>query len=202
MIQSELCWKIFDQTIENYHKHDDVDQDFINPFGKDNLEAILYSKNWIDTVQWHLEDIVRDPKVTDKQIAEIKRRIDKSNQDRTDKVELLDDWVVDHFAKTKFEKSAKLNTESVAWVLDRMSILALKIYHMNEQVLRTDIDQEQKEKCQVKLETLLDQKKDLSQSFNELIEDITSGKKRIKVYRQMKMYNDEKLNPALYNKSK
>ncbi len=198
MIRSELCWKIFDQSIIDYHKHDDVDYKMQNPFGADNLEAILYLKNWIDTVQWHLEDIVRDPKVTDAQIAQIKRRIDKSNQDRTDKVEMLDDWIVDYFKDVKLESTARLNTESAAWVLDRISILALKIYHMNEQVLRSDVDQEHKNKCQMKLEILLDQKKDLSQSFDELMHDISEGKKRIKVYRQMKMYNDEKLNPILY----
>ena len=151
MIQSELCWRIFDQSIADYHKHDDVDYKMQNPYGENNLEAILYLKNWIDTVQWHLEDIVRDPKVTNEQIAQIKRRIDKSNQDRTDKVEMLDDWIVEYFKDVKVEKNAKLNTESAAWVLDRISILALKIYHMNEQVMRTDVDQEHKDKCQIKL---------------------------------------------------
>lgn len=202
MINSELCWRMFDQSITDYHKHDDVDYNMVNPHGENNLEAILYQKNWIDAVQWHLEDIVRDPKVTDAQIAQIKRRIDKSNQDRTDKVEMLDDWIVEYFKDVKVEKNARLNTESAAWVLDRISILALKIFHMNEQVLRTDADQEHKDKCQMKLEILLDQKKDLSQSFDELMQDIAEGKKRIKVYRQMKMYNDEKLNPILYKKNK
>lgn len=202
MINSELCWRMFDQSIADYHKHDDVDYKMVNPHGENNLEAILYQKNWIDAVQWHLEDIVRDPKVTDAQIAQIKRRIDKSNQDRTDKVEMLDDWIVEYFKDVKVEKNARLNTESAAWVLDRISILALKIFHMNEQVLRTDADQEHKDKCQMKLEILLDQKKDLSQSFDELMQDIAEGKKRIKVYRQMKMYNDEKLNPILYKKNK
>lgn len=201
MIKSELCWKMFDQSIADYHKHDDVDHKMQNPYGENNLEAILYLKNWIDTVQWHLEDIVRDPKVTNEQIAQIKRRIDKSNQDRTDKVEMLDDWIVDYFKDVKVEKNARLNTESAAWVLDRISILALKIFHMNEQVMRTDVDQEHKDKCRMKLEILLDQKKDLSQSFDELMQDIAEGKKRIKVYRQMKMYNDEKLNPILYKKN-
>jgi hypothetical protein len=192
---------MFDQSIADYHKHDDVDHKMQNPYGENNLEAILYLKNWIDTVQWHLEDIVRDPKVTNEQIAQIKRRIDKSNQDRTDKVEMLDDWIVDYFKDVKVEKNARLNTESAAWVLDRISILALKIFHMNEQVMRTDVDQEHKDKCRMKLEILLDQKKDLSQSFDELMQDIAEGKKRIKVYRQMKMYNDEKLNPILYKKN-
>lgn len=195
-----MCWKAFDASVQDYHKLDDVDQKFLNPFGEKNLEALLYLKNWIDTVQWHLEDIVRDPKVTDAQIAQIKRRIDKSNQDRTDKVEQLDDFIVDYYKDVKVSPQARLNTESAAWVIDRISILALKIYHMKDQVMRTDVDQEHRDKCQNKLEILLDQKKDLSQSFDELMKDISEGKKRIKVYRQMKMYNDEKLNPILYKK--
>lgn len=200
MISSEMCWKAFDASVVNYHKLDDVDQKFVNPFAENSLEALLYLKNWIDTVQWHLEDIVRDPKVTNEQIAQIKRRIDKSNQDRTDKVEQLDDFIIEYYKDVKVLPSAKLNTESAAWVIDRISILALKIYHMKEQVMRTDVDQEHRDKCQMKLEILLDQKKDLSQSFDELMKDISEGKKRVKVYRQMKMYNDEKLNPILYKK--
>lgn len=195
-----MCWKIFDLSILNYHKLDDVDYKFVNPFNENSLDGLLYIKNWIDTVQWHLEDIVRDPKVTDAQVSLIKKRIDKSNQDRTDKVEQLDDWIVNHYKDVETEKHARLNTESAAWVIDRISILALKIYHMKEQVMRTEVDQEHRDKCQMKLEILLDQKKDLSQSFDELMDDISKGKKRIKVYRQMKMYNDEKLNPILYKK--
>jgi hypothetical protein len=199
MLTSNLCWKIFDQCIDTYHKRDHVDQPFENPF-TDKLEALLYHKNWIDTVQWHLEDICRDPKVTDGDMAALKRRIDKSNQDRTDKVEQLDDWIIDSFKQVKVAANAPLNTESPAWVIDRLSILALKIYHMREQVERKDVDQEHIQKCQNKLNVLLDQKVDLSQSFDDFMQDISQGKKRVKVYRQMKMYNDEKLNPALYKK--
>jgi hypothetical protein len=201
MLTAKLCWKIFDQSIDTYHKRDHVDQPFENPFS-DKLEALLYHKNWIDTVQWHLEDICRDPKVTDKDMAALKRRIDKSNQDRTDKVEQLDDWIIDSFKSVKVAPTAQLNTESPAWVIDRLSILALKIFHMREQVERKDADQDHIQKCQNKLNVLLDQKVDLSQSFDDFMQDIAQGKKRVKVYRQMKMYNDEKLNPALYNNKK
>jgi hypothetical protein len=200
MLTSQLCWEIFDRSVSDYHKHDDVDFKLANPYSAGSLEAILYHKNWIDTVQWHLEDICRDPKVTDAKMAELKRRIDKSNQDRTDKVELLDDWIIAKYKDVKPSASARLNTESPAWVIDRISILALKIFHMKEQVERTDVDKEHKDKCQVKLETLLEQKQDMTESFNGLLEDVAKGEKKIKVYRQMKMYNDEKLNPALYKK--
>lgn len=199
MLTSELCWKIFDQCIDTYHQYDNVDQPLENPF-TDKLEALLYHKNWIDTVQWHLEDICRDPKVSDADMAALKRRIDKSNQERTDKVEQLDDWIIDSFKHVQVASDAPLNTESPAWVIDRLSILALKIFHMREQVERQDVDQEHIQKCRNKLDVLLDQKIDLSQSFDDFMSDIANGRKRVKVYRQMKMYNDEKLNPALYKK--
>jgi hypothetical protein len=201
-IDSKLCFEIFEQSIVEYHKLDNVDQAWSNPYPENSLEAILYHKNWIDTVQWHFEDLVRDPNVTDREVTVLKRRIDKSNQDRTDKVELLDDWIIHQFKEVKLASDAKLNTESPAWVIDRMSILALKIYHMQEQVNRSDVDSDHKNKCQAKLEVLLEQKNDLSMSFDELITDVANGKKKVKVYRQMKMYNDEKLNPVLYKRTK
>lgn len=200
-MKAELCNKIFNQSITEYHVKDHVDTPINNPFSENSFENLLYLKNWIDTVQWHLEDIIRMPKIDLDYAISIKRRIDKSNQHRTDVVEQLDDWFLAHLENTSAENGAKLNTESPAWVVDRMSILALKIYHMQEQVERTDVDEVHKNQCQNKLNILLEQKSDLAQSFDELLADINSGEKYMKVYRQMKMYNDEKLNPALYNKS-
>ena len=199
---SEICNKIFNQSITEYHVKDHVDTPINNPYPEHTFENLLYLKNWIDTVQWHLEDIIRMPEIDLNYAINIKRRIDKSNQHRTDVVEQLDDWFLANLKNTSPENGAKLNTESPAWVVDRMSILALKIYHMQEQVDRTDVDDNHLQQCQAKLDILLEQRVDLSKSFDELLEDINSGKKYMKVYRQMKMYNDEKLNPALYNKSK
>lgn len=200
-MNAEICNKIFNQSITEYHIKDDVDTPLNNPYSENSFENLLYLKNWIDTVQWHLEDIIRMPKIDLEYAIAIKRRIDKSNQHRTDVVEQLDDWFLSNLKNTSSQNGAKLNTESPAWVVDRMSILCLKIYHMQEQVDRTDVDENHRIQCQNKLDILLDQQVDLSQSFDELLEDINAGKKYMKVYRQMKMYNDEKLNPALYNKS-
>lgn len=198
-MKASTCWKFFEEAIRDYHVTDDVDATLNNPYK--GIEGLLYQKNWIDTVQWHLEDIVRDPEIDPKKGIEIKRRIDASNQLRTDLVEKIDDWFLDFFGNKNDFSSGKLNTESPAWVVDRLSILALKIYHMNEQVQRDDVDEKHNQTCTRKLNVLLEQKEDLSLAFDQLIEDILSGKKYMKVYRQMKMYNDEQLNPVLYNKN-
>lgn len=197
-MNATLCFNIFKKAIDTYHIKDDVDQRFENPFN--DVEGLLYKKCWIDTVQWHLEDIVRDPQINPKEGLELKRRIDKSNQNRTDLVEKIDDWFLSYFGDKNDLSCGKLNTESPAWVVDRLSILALKIYHMQEQVERADVDEEHKQKCERKLAVLLEQKQDLSLAFNQLIEEIFNGEKYMKVYRQMKMYNDEELNPVLYKK--
>ena len=199
-MKAEICNKIFNESIEQYHKTDDVNTSLQNPYEEGTFEYLLYLKNWIDTVQWHLEDIIRMPELDLQYAISIKRRIDKSNQHRTDVVERIDDWFLGCLNSSPKE-GAKLNTESPAWVIDRMSILCLKIYHMQEQVERDDVSDEHKTACQNKLNILLEQQKDLSQSYNELIDDIQSGEKYMKVYRQMKMYNDKNLNPALYKKS-
>ena len=198
MTFTESSWKIFEQSIADYHKHDDVDTPIANPFEIKTIEYYLYLKNWIDTVQWHLEDIIRNPEIDPVEALKIKRRIDKSNQDRTDLVELIDSYFLDKYKDVKVAGNAVINTESPAWAVDRFSILALKIYHMQEQVMRTDVSFEHKAQCQNKLNVLLEQKKDLGTAIDQLLDDIASGKKYMKVYKQMKMYNDPNLNPVLY----
>ncbi len=196
----EACNKIFVQSIEDYHKYDNINQTIENPHAERSFKSLLYQKNWIDTVQWHLEDIVRDPNIAPDEGMKIKRRIDRSNQERTDLVEQLDDVYLAQFRNVVPKDSARLNTESPAWVLDRMSILCLKIYHMHEQVERTDVNQDHMARCRAKLEILQEQQQDLTKSFDEMLEDIEQGSKYMKVYRQMKMYNDDTLNPILYGK--
>jgi hypothetical protein len=199
MLTADQLYKIFDQSIVDYHKSDDVDTVIHNPFPGSDINAILYHKNWIDTVQWHLEDIIRKPDIDPKEALVIKRRIDKSNQDRTDMVERIDDHFLEEFKNTKPKASARMNSETPAWLVDRMSILMLKIYHMKEQTERKDATTEHIAKCQTKLDVLLEQKNDMLIAFNELMEDIREGNRKFKVYRQMKMYNDSSLNPMLYN---
>ena len=194
--------KIFDQTIKDYHITDGVDAPINNPYSIPSIEYYLYLKNWIDTVQWHLEDIIRNPAIDPVEALLIKRRIDKSNQERTDLVELIDSYFLDQYKNVKPATQAKINTESPAWAIDRLSILALKIYHMQVEVDRKDATNEHKATCEQKLNTLLTQRIDLSTAIEELLEDIQSGNKYMKVYKQMKMYNDPTLNPVLYNNDK
>ena len=189
---------IFEQAINDYHVVDDVDQPLKNPYEVGTIEYYLYVKNWIDTVQWHFEDIIRDPKIDPEAALVLKRRIDKSNQDRTDLVEMIDSYFLDKYKDVKVLPDATINTESPAWAVDRLSILALKIYHMKEQVDRKDADAEHIAKCQQKLDVLLEQQKDLSTAIDQLLADIEAGRKYMKVYKQMKMYNDPSTNPILY----
>lgn len=199
-MEAKNLFEIFESAINDYHVIDHVDAEITNPFSAGTIENVLYHKNWIDTVQWHLEDIVREPSINGVYGMEIKRRIDKSNQDRTDMVEKIDDYFLSFLSKN-MNADAPLNTESIGWVVDRISILCLKIYHMNEQVHRSDVDESHLAKCKAKLEVLLEQKSDMSLAYTQLVEDINKGLRRFKVYRQMKMYNDETLNPVLYKKS-
>ena len=200
MTFTELCNPIFVQSIHDYHVTDNVDTPIQNPFELKSIEYYLYLKNWIDTVQWHFEDIIRDPNIDPAEALTLKRRIDKSNQDRTDLVELIDSYFLDKYKDVKVLPHATINTESPAWAIDRLSILALKIYHMRQEVERTDTTAEHHSQCENKLNVLLEQQKDLSSAIDQLITDIEAGRKYMKVYRQMKMYNDPTLNPVLYGK--
>ncbi len=191
---------IFERVIADYHRYDNVDQPVENPFEAGSIDHLLYAKNWIDTVQWHLEDIIRDPQIDPVEALKIKRRIDASNQDRTDMVEYIDSYMLDKYKDVAVSPEAKINTETPAWAIDRLSILALKIYHMAQEVARTDVSEEHKAACQKKLNVLLTQQVDLSQAIEELIADIEAGRKYMKTYKQMKMYNDPSLNPVLYGK--
>ena len=199
---SAIANRIFQQAIADYHVHDAIDRPIDNPYDGTSLEHLLYLKCWIDTAQWHMEDVVRNPDIDPNDGLYWKRRIDKQNQVRTDTVEYIDSYYLQKFADVASTADAKINTESPAWALDRLSILALKIYHMEQETLRTDVDTSHIEACQAKLDVLLEQRKDLSQSVDELLHDIAEGRKIMKVYKQMKMYNDPALNPVLYGSVK
>lgn len=194
---SDFAFKIFQESIEKYHLTDDVSQPFSNPHPKDEISHLLYRKNWIDTVQWHYEDIIRDPNIEPVAALKLKRKIDSSNQDRTDLVEFIDSYFLNKYQSVEKNSNATINTESPAWAVDRLSILALKIYHMQEEVDRKDASKDHIQKCRTKLNILLEQKKDLCSAIDQLLLDIESGKKYMKVYKQMKMYNDNELNPVL-----
>ena len=198
---TEQCNEIFNLAIRDYHVKDNVDTPINNPYDRDSIENRLYLKCWIDTVQWHYEDIIRDPHIDPVAALQLKRRIDQSNQDRTDLVEQIDSYFRHTYSNVKPLPNATINTESPAWAVDRLSILALKIYHMREQAERTDASDEHRQKCRAKLDVLLEQQKDLSTAIDQLLDDIAAGRKYMKVYRQMKMYNDPSTNPILYKKS-
>lgn len=202
MAFTEKANKIFNQAINDYHVKDNIDTPINNPFKEGSIENRLYLKCWIDTVQWHFEDIIRDPQIDPAEALLLKRRIDKSNQNRTDLVEQIDSYFREIYKDVKVQDDARINTESPAWAVDRLSILALKIYHMKEQVERPEASAEHKAKCQAKLDVLLEQQVDLSTAIDQLLEDIEAGRKYMKVYRQMKMYNDPSTNPVLYNNKK
>lgn len=202
MTFSQLCNKVFNLAINDYHVKDNVDTQINNPYDRDSIENRLYLKCWIDTVQWHLEDIIRDPHIDPVEALNLKRRIDRSNQDRTDLVEQIDSYFRMIYNDVKPLAEATINTESPAWAVDRLSILALKIYHMKEQVDRSDASDEHIDKCQKKLNVLLEQQVDLGTAIDQLLDDIKAGRKYMKVYRQMKMYNDPSTNPILYANKK
>lgn len=199
---AEFAFPIFEQSISDYHKYDDVNHPIENPYEKGSIEHLLYAKNWVDTVQWHFEDIIRDPQIDPVAALELKRKIDASNQVRTDMVEYIDSYFLQKYSGVTVKADAKINTESPAWAIDRLSILALKIYHMHEEATRETASAEHRAKCQAKLDILLDQKNDMFVSISQLITDIENGDKYMKVYKQMKMYNDDELNPVLYQNKK
>lgn len=201
MTFTEKAQPIFEQAIRDYHVTDNVDTPINNPYAPLTIEFHLYQKCWIDTVQWHFEDLIRDPQIDPADALVLKRRIDKSNQDRTDLVELIDSYFLDTYKDVAVQPDATINTETPAWAVDRLSILALKIYHMREQAERTDASEEHRKKCADKLAVLLEQQKDLFAALNTLIDDIAAGRKYMKLYKQMKMYNDPATNPVLYKKN-
>ncbi|NND88680.1 MAG: DUF4254 domain-containing protein [Flavobacteriaceae bacterium] len=196
---SDKANTIFREVIEKYHEKDSVDQEFSNPYSADKnlLEHLLYRKCWIDTVQWHYEDIIRDQNIDPTDALVLKRKIDASNQDRTDTVEYIDSYFLEKYKDVEPNTDATINSESPAWAIDRLSILALKIYHMNEEAEREDASAEHKMACKSKLDILLEQRVDLSTAINQLLDAISKGEKYMKVYKQMKMYNDDELNPVL-----
>lgn len=197
---TQLCNSVFEKSILAYHLKDDLNAEIENPFEKNTFEHLLYLKNWIDTVQWHLEDIIRNPEINPDEALLLKRRIDASNQHRTDVVEFIDAYFLKKFHDVSPLPDATINTESPAWAIDRLSILALKIYHMRLESERLDASQEHRDACALKLSVLLEQQSDLSKAIDTLVQDIANGRKYMKVYKQMKMYNDETLNPVLYNR--
>ena len=201
-MKSTDFFQVFDQSIDDYHVHDSIETKITNPYSKDQFEHLLYQKNWIDTVQWHLEDIIRDPEIEPAEALKIKRVIDASNQKRTDLVEFIDGYFLNKYKDVKPNEKATLNSETIAWALDRLSILALKIFHMSEEANRENAEQSHKASCQDKLDVLKEQKLDLSTAIDQLIDDIEKGNKYMKIYKQMKMYNDEELNPVLYKAKK
>jgi hypothetical protein len=198
---SSVCNAVFEKAIRDYHVSDHVDSPVNNPYDKNLVEHLLYQKNWIDTVQWHLEDLIRDPAIDPAAALILKRRIDSSNQERTDMVEYIDTYFLTKYKDVLMKEHAGINTESPAWAIDRLSILALKIYHMQQEAERAGASEEHRLACSEKLAVLLQQRKDLSEAIDTLMKDIENGNKYMKVYKQMKMYNDESLNPILYNQS-
>ena len=200
MSLTDKAWKIFNESINDYHINDDVKATLNNPYPADSIEHLLYRKNWIDTVQWHLEDIIRDPEIDPAEALSLKRWIDRSNQERTDTVEYIDSWFLNQYKEVTPATDAKINTESPAWAIDRFSILSLKVYHMKEEAERSNASAEHQKKSKEKLAVLEEQKIDLGTAIEELITDLASGNKKMKVYKQMKMYNDEDFNPVLYKK--
>ncbi|MFL2591914.1 MAG: DUF4254 domain-containing protein [Cryomorphaceae bacterium] len=202
MSVSSICNKVFKAAIDDYHISNSVNEKNNNPFkDSSSLEKIIYNKCWIDTVQWHLEDIIRKPNIEPSEALKIKRRIDSSNQDRTDMVEELDEYFFKKYSSENPNQDAILNTETPAWAVDRLSILSLKIYHMKEEAERDSASEDHRKKCSLKLSVLIDQKSNLSTAIDQLFENISNGKVRIATYKQMKMYNDESLNPELYSQN-
>lgn len=199
---AQKCNIIFTQAVVDYHHTDSVDTPVNNPYPALTIENLLYLKCWIDTVQWHLEDIIRDPNINPVEALAIKRRIDRSNQERTDLVERIDSYFYEQYSNTKPQPEAKINTESPAWAIDRLSILNVKIYHMQVEADRTDVSKEQHLEVEKKLAVLKEQQTDLTTSITQLLDDYSSGIRIMKVYKQMKMYNDPNLNPVLYKQSK
>ena len=197
---SKKAIEIFEKSVNDYHVYDDITRNPNNPFENKSFEHLLYEKNWIDTVQWHYEDIIRDPDIDPSEGMKLKRLIDSSNQNRTEMVEYIESYFLNLYSSVTTRENAKVNTESPAWAIERLSILILKIYHMEEESNRKDVSQDHRNNCQKKLNVLIEQREDLSESIDQLLIDMSTGIKKMRVYKQMKMYNDESLNPVLYKK--
>ena len=197
---SKKAIEIFEKSVNDYHVYDDITRNPNNPFENKSFEHLLYEKNCIDTVQWHYEDIIRDPDIDPSEGMKLKRLIDSSNQNRTEMVEYIDSYFLNLYSSVTTRENAKVNTESPAWAIDRLSILILKIYHMEEESNRKDVSEDHRNNCQKKLNVLIEQREDLSESIDQLLIDLSTGIKKMRVYKQMKMYNDESLNPVLYKK--
>ena len=197
---SKKAIEIFEKSVNDYHVYDDITRNPNNPFENKSFEHLLYEKNWIDTVQWHYEDIIRDPDIDPSEGMKLKRLIDSSNQNRTEMVEYIDSYFLNLYSNVNPKENATVNTESPAWAIDRLSILILKIYHMEEESNRKDVSEDHRNNCKKKLNVLIEQKEDLSESIDQLLIDLSTGIKKMRVYKQMKMYNDESLNPVLYKK--
>ena len=200
MLKSNTCFEIFERSIISYHVIDTVDQPLHIPYDQGSLENLLFKKNWIDTVQWHLEDNIREPMIDPVIALELKRKIDKSNQDRTDIVEMIDNIIYGDLLTSNVHAGATLNTETPGWAIDRLSILALKLYHMHKEATRSDASENHLAACRQKLTVLQEQKSDLLTAIDQLLDDLAAGRKKMKLYKQMKMYNDPALNPVLYKK--
>ena len=198
-MKSAEAYSIFEQSVMEYHVLDRIDQPYKNPHPPKSLAHLMYRKNWIDTIQWHYEDLIRDPGINPVEALELKRKIDASNQDRTDTVEYIDSYFLDQYRSVTPQANAIINTESPAWAYDRLSILSLKIYHMQDESQRNTATADHRQQCADKLSVLQTQRKDLSLAIDQLLDDLSTGRKTMKVYKQMKMYNDEKLNPVLYS---
>ena len=201
-MKSSAAYSIFEQSVKDYHVLDRIDQSYNNPHPPKSLSYLMYRKNWIDTIQWHYEDLIRDLGIKPVEALELKRKIDASNQDRTDTVEDIDSYFLNQFNSVTPQADATSNTESPAWAYDRISILSLKIYHMLEESQHNTASATHRQQCADKLAVLQTQREDLSRSIDQLLDDLSAGRKTMKGYKQMKMYNDKALNPVLYTSKK
>jgi hypothetical protein len=193
MIETLRIHQLHAETVERWHR-----QPIDNPY--EGVWFVICQQHSFNFLLWHEEDVARSPDVSDRRIAEVKRAIDRYNQQRNDWIEKVDDWLAAYLAELRIAPptGAPLNSETPGSVIDRLSILALRSYHLREQLERSDIDPAQRERVAAKLSICLTQQTDLGQSLAELLADIRGGRKRHRTYRQLKMYNDPTLNPYMY----
>jgi hypothetical protein len=201
MISVEQITALQIECVERWHR-EPVDNPYAQGDSVESLLGIVCQQHQFNYLLWHEEDIARSREVTDAQIANVKRNIDRYNQSRNDWIERIDDWITADLARHTIvcPSDARLNTETPGSAMDRLSIMSLRIYHLDEQLTREDIDDAHREKVNMRLGICRLQHHDLANSLHELLEDIYAGNKRHRTYRQMKMYNDPTLNPYLYSK--